>query len=173
MDMNFEVVNIVADFRLKSPLNLLQVARDRSISFEPKRSTFAKAALPGGGTALFHANGRVVISGVRSEEAVRASTEWIRTKLASLGIESQASPVRFLNYVAVAELNGPIELSQLARQYESVEYEPETFPAGIERLASGPVIMYYSTGKVVLTGIRRLADVGPTVAHAERVATAL
>ncbi|MBD3340395.1 MAG: TATA-box-binding protein [Candidatus Lokiarchaeota archaeon] len=52
-----------------------------------------------------------------------------------------------------------IDLNQIARKYADVEYNPERFPGLIMRIEKPrATILIFSTGKMVVTGMRKAAD---------------
>lgn len=65
------------------------------------------------------------------------------------------------NVVSTIELDidDPIDLNNLAREFVSAEYNPERFPGLILRLGKPrATLLIFSTGKVVCTGMRRAKD---------------
>jgi transcription initiation factor TFIID TATA-box-binding protein len=76
------------------------------------------------------------------------------------------------NVVATAQFekaNDRIDLNQIARRDAEVEYNPERFPGVIMR-ATKPRATYlvFSTGKMVITGLRDASEVEAAVKHAQK-----
>ncbi len=68
--------------------------------------------------------------------------------------------VTIQNIVASANLGGKIDLEEAARQLPKSMYEPEQFPGIIHRMADPKtVILLFSSGKLVCTGAKRVAEV--------------
>ena len=68
---------------------------------------------------------------------------------------------KIVNLVATVsvEITERIDLTQIARKYGGVEYNPERFPGLIMRIDKPrATILIFSTGKMVLTGIREVSD---------------
>ena len=70
------------------------------------------------------------------------------------------------NIVATAELDLTVSLEILAVHLgmESVEYEPEQFPALLFR-GSDHTILLFSSGKVVCTGLTEIPDISNAIAE--------
>ncbi len=59
----------------------------------------------------------------------------------------------------VVEITEKIDLHQIARKYPEVEYNPERFPGLVMRIEKPrATILIFSTGKMVLTGLRKAAQ---------------
>ncbi len=62
------------------------------------------------------------------------------------------------------EITEKIDLNQIARYYTDVEYNPERFPGLIMRIEKPrATILIFSTGKMVVTGLRKSADADKVV----------
>src|SRR5271157_6136569 len=72
------------------------------------------------------------------------------------------------NVVATVVLDIPekIDLHILARKFDDVEYNPERFPGLVMRVAEPKAtILVFSTGKMVVTGLRQASDADPVVSE--------
>ncbi|HMF31940.1 MAG TPA: hypothetical protein VKK79_11015, partial [Candidatus Lokiarchaeia archaeon] len=72
------------------------------------------------------------------------------------------------NVVATVVLEIPekIDLNILARKFDDVEYNPERFPGLVMRVAEPKAtILVFSTGKMVVTGLRQASDADPVVSE--------
>jgi transcription initiation factor TFIID TATA-box-binding protein len=59
----------------------------------------------------------------------------------------------------VVEITEKIDLNQIARKYPEVEYNPERFPGLVMRIEKPrATILIFSTGKMVVTGLRKAAE---------------
>ena len=62
------------------------------------------------------------------------------------------------------EITKKIDLTKIARKYEDVEYNPERFPGLIMRIKEPKAtFLIFSTGKMVITGLRRADEASPGV----------
>jgi transcription initiation factor TFIID TATA-box-binding protein len=62
------------------------------------------------------------------------------------------------------EITEKIDLKKISRKYEDVEYNPERFPGLIMRInESKATFLMFTTGKMVITGLRRADEASPGV----------
>jgi len=73
----------------------------------------------------------------------------------------ESSDYKIENVVAtvVVEITEKIDLNQIARKHADVEYNPERFPGLVMRiLKPKATILIFSTGKMVVTGMRKASE---------------
>jgi len=64
----------------------------------------------------------------------------------------------------VMEITEKIDLNKIARKFEDVEYNPERFPGLVMRITDPKAtFLIFSTGKMVITGLRRADEAAPGV----------
>ena len=64
----------------------------------------------------------------------------------------------------IMEITEKIDLTKIARKLPEVEYNPERFPGLIMRINEPKAtFLIFSTGKMVITGLRRADEAGPGV----------
>jgi len=64
----------------------------------------------------------------------------------------------------VMEITEKIDLTKIARKFEDAEYNPERFPGLVMRITDPKAtFLIFSTGKMVITGLRRADQAGPGV----------
>lgn len=64
----------------------------------------------------------------------------------------------------VVEITEKIDLNQIARRHADVEYNPERFPGLVMRIEKPrATILIFSTGKMVVTGMRKATEAGKVV----------
>jgi transcription initiation factor TFIID TATA-box-binding protein len=64
----------------------------------------------------------------------------------------------------VMEITEKIDLTKIARKFEDAEYNPERFPGLVMRIKDPKAtFLIFSTGKMVITGLRRADQAGPGV----------
>ena len=64
----------------------------------------------------------------------------------------------------VMEITEKIDLTKIARKFEDVEYNPERFPGLVMRITDPKAtFLIFSTGKMVITGLRRADEASPGV----------
>ena len=68
--------------------------------------------------------------------------------------------IKIVNMVASANFNVELDLFALAREVDTIEYEPEQFPGAILKLPKPRTsLLLFKNGKVICTGARSEADV--------------
>lgn len=168
---DYEIVNIIADFRLRSTVDLPALAMHSDVTYEPERSSSATIKLAKGGTGIIQKSGRVILTGLRNSGDVEAAQAQLLLLLGRWGLNPGTPVLRYLNHVVVCSAKSRVELRKLVMLDEGIEYEPETFPAAIQRFDSTrAVVMYYSTGKIVITGVKNEAGVAEMVEAALKLA---
>ena len=73
---------------------------------------------------------------------------------------------KIVNVVAtvIMEITEKIDLTKISRKCEDVEYNPERFPGLIMRINEPKAtFLIFTTGKMVITGLRRADDASPGV----------
>ncbi|MBA7709617.1 hypothetical protein ES703_118538 [subsurface metagenome] len=64
----------------------------------------------------------------------------------------------------VVEITEKVDLNQIARKLPDVEYNPERFPGLVMRIEKPrATILIFSTGKMVITGLRKASESGKVV----------
>jgi transcription initiation factor TFIID TATA-box-binding protein len=64
----------------------------------------------------------------------------------------------------VMEITEKIDLNKIARKFEDTEYNPERFPGLVMRINDPKAtFLIFSTGKMVITGLRRADEASPGV----------
>jgi len=80
------------------------------------------------------------------------------------GIMMVAFSIRIENIVASTSLNVKIPLEKIVEHLEGTEYEPEQFPGLVYRMKDPKAAaLIFSSGKIVCTGARSIADVKKVV----------
>jgi len=82
--------------------------------------------------------------------------------------------IKIENIVASASLDVRIPLEKMVEHLEGSEYEPEQFPGLVYRVKNPKAaILIFSSGKIVCTGARSIADVRKAVEKVARVIRSL
>lgn len=113
-------------------------------------------------TALIFKNGKMVITGAKSElDSEQAAKAYTRA------IKNVGNPVKFTdfkiqNMVASCSVNFKIKLEQLYQSdhQKFCDFNPETFPGLIYHLQKPKVcLLIFASGKIVLTGAKTREDI--------------
>jgi len=82
--------------------------------------------------------------------------------------------IKIENIVASASLGIRISLEEVAKHLEGTEYEPSQFPGLVYRIKNPKAaILIFSSGKIICTGARSIADVRKAVEKVARVLRSL
>ncbi len=112
----------------------------------------------------FYRSGRCSIAGCESTGHFYAIAEQVNDVMRDL-LEYEYKPeIEISNIVATADLSEsiPLEVLAIGLGMENTEYEPEQFPALMYR-GSEYVILIFSSGKLLCTGLNDLKVVSETV----------
>ncbi len=121
---------------------------------------------PKAATLLF-SSGKVVCTGAKSREQVKAAISKVIKQIEKAGIHIDGDPkIEVQNIVATFDLGQQVNLNAVAISLglEKVEYEPEQFPGLVFRMDTPKVVLLlFGSGKVVCTGARKPQDVEEAV----------
>ena len=98
--------------------------------------------------------------------AKKEKEEDLKEDLNEEDINAKYDPETDLDYkienvvaTVVVEITEKIDLKQIARKHAEVEYNPERFPGLVMRIEKPrATILIFSTGKMVVTGLRKAAE---------------
>lgn len=168
----FEVANVVGMITYQQELELSALAdtfKDHkeisSVTYEPAENHWLQTRFALDDTYVaFYRSGRCSIAGCESAEHFETVVEQVNSVMRDL-LEFEYEPeVEVSNIVATADLGSGVHLEALALELgmEQTEYEPEQFPALIYR-NSDSVILVFSSGKILCTGLTDLQAVSEAV----------
>lgn len=120
-------------------------------------------------TALIFGSGKVVLTGLRTPDAIAPAHAAVVRALIDAGarLHEPVPAPRLVNLVASGDLGGRVALHRLAvsRDFERVEFDPEQFPGLVYRAEGGGVALVFGSGSIVVTGAR--TDEGAQAVGAE------
>jgi len=107
----------------------------------------------------FYKTGKILITGIKSLEEINCTAQKILKILAKAGIVIQIVKIEIVNIVCLGaiHLNKTLECVVGILDSSDVSYEPEQFP-GLIYKNWGATFLLFSSGKVVLTGIKDLEN---------------
>jgi transcription initiation factor TFIID TATA-box-binding protein len=121
---------------------------------------------------LIFSSGKVVLTGVRSNEALEQGLKHLITKLREAGVTCYDEPrVKVTNMVCSYDMGNKINLNKVVMtlSLENIEYEPEQFPGLVYRIPDPKVVaLLFSSGKIILTGGKNMDDVERGLAFLEQ-----
>jgi transcription initiation factor TFIID TATA-box-binding protein len=104
--------------------------------------------------ATLFPTGNVVVTGPRNMNDVSDIMKMVLDRLSVTGVQSEGTPKLIIqNVTASTEMNRSLELRQLVKLLQHVEYDPAIFP-GVVYKADDPntVILLFDSGKIVCNG---------------------
>ena len=148
--------NIVATCNLAVALDLKKIAMSaRNAEYNPKRfSAVIMRIRDPKTTALIFKSGKVVVTGAKSEDAMRVAARKFARIIQKLDYPARFTDFKIQNMVGSCDVKFPIRLEGLAYKHSHYSsYEPELFPGLIYRMVQPKIVLLiFVSGKVVLTG---------------------
>ena len=172
--MAYEIVNLVCTADIATNINLHEAKEALSmigeVKYDPTRFPGLILKLNGVSVLVFR-TGRLVIAGARSIDKVKDIVKRVVSALRDYLPEYPSTvKVRIQNMVAKMDLGVRVDLEEIARSTPNVFYEPEQFPGLIYRPPIGkPVLLVFSTGRVVIVGARSVEDIDRAYHEAKKL----
>ena len=164
----FKIQNVVVSGKLHRDIPLKQVT-DAYKDAEENLNRFPGICLrfkkPKCAILLF-GNGKLVLTGLKFSKDAPIVVERLIHRLNAIGIEIVEKPhLKIVNVVVSLVLsNTTIDLDKASLLLDSSIYEPEVFPGLIYRIAEPKaVFLIFSSGKVVLTGLKAESQIVPAI----------
>lgn len=151
------IKNIVAKLDLAEEFDLSYLSsKIPNSSYEPEQYPSLVFRPSGLSTVLVTRTGKLLFTGGDSLENLRDTYQRISNELENIGVDDvgRVEEIEIVNIVSTFELDSTVDLNYLAITLglENTEYEPEQFPGLVYRIENGPVVLIFSSGKIVVTG---------------------
>jgi transcription initiation factor TFIID TATA-box-binding protein len=157
------IVNVVASATLNQRIDLNSIVRIfPGVEYRPEQFPGLVYRLKKPKTAtLIFSSGKMVCTGAKSERLARKAIMKVVDELKRNGIVILGKPeIQIQNIVSSAGLGGKIDLEKVTYSLKRTMYEPEQFPGLIYRMDDPKVvILIFATGKLVITGAKKEAEV--------------
>ena len=161
--------------------SILKIEKDLDLIFLSKKlkdSKYDKDRFPGlfikfsrpKSSIIIFRNGKLIITGVKAFSDINLIIERLILRLNDIlpiDIKYDLVETQVVNIVVTADFAKPINIDAASIKLENSIYEPEVFP-GLTYNSFTPVksvFLIFSTGKVVLTGIRDKEVIEPVLAY--------
>ena len=160
--MEIKVENIVASASTGIPFDLEMISGSiEEAEYNPNRFPGLIYKLKKPKTALLQfTSGKLVCTGAKNAEMVHEAVNTVLDRISELGVDIPKRPeIHIQNIVATTDLHKKLNINTVALSLglEKVEYEPEQFPGMVYRVDDPKVVaLLFSSGKVVLTGAKRI-----------------
>ena len=171
-------VNIVYTVDVHAPLHLDTIFRHTK-NCEYNQSRFAALkhrfrANHDAPTFLVFPTGKIVCVGCKTREGARSASSFFLHHLsATCGCFLEEATHAVRNIVSATEIGHSVHLEDFARQFpQHCSYEPEVFPGLTYLYKHGRdtyTFLLFSTGKVVITGVKEESQVSTCVAHLQHI----
>ena len=158
------VTNVVCVTQLRCDVDLQRLAtRSRDVEYNPrKHNCLIWKHKKIGGCCMVSRHGKLMCNGKATSiiEARRRVRQYARL-IQKAGYPIQLSRIRVITLSAIHTLSRPCNLRQLAKDLNAF-YEPELFPALMFK-REGVHFTCFSTGKVIVTGIKKITQLNDVV----------
>jgi transcription initiation factor TFIID TATA-box-binding protein len=162
MNSVIKLISMVTICTLDHPLDLLYLSDKIEGAILPKKKgIWVKYRIkPENYYVAFYKSGKILISGVKSLEKVDNTAERVLKILENAGVQRNITKIEIVNIVClgILQLNNTLEKIVLHLDSSDASYEPEQFP-GLIYKKWGATFLIFSTGKVIITGVRDFAEV--------------
>ncbi|MHA1674010.1 MAG: TATA-box-binding protein [Promethearchaeota archaeon] len=167
----YSVENVVVSVKLHQELPLSDIAeayKDAEFNTNkfPGLCVHLTAPTPKS-TVLIFGNGKCVITGLKFSKDAPKVIDKIVERFEAIGIEITQKPdYEVVNVVTSINLKQRINLDKASLLLNQSIYEPEVFPGLIFRVDEPKsVFLIFSSGKVVLTGIKSEEQIVPCIKY--------
>lgn len=152
-----KIVSMVTICILDQPLDLLSLSKNIEGAILPKKlgSLVKYRIKPENYYIAFYKSGKILITGVKSLERINNTAKRVLKILENAGVHSSITKIEIVNIVCLGTLQLNTTLEKIVFQLDSSDasYEPEQFP-GLIYKKWGATFLIFSTGKVIITGVR-------------------
>lgn len=175
-ELTYVIQNIVVKSSLKREIDLDHISkklRNAKYNAGTFPGLFIRYNNPKGVIILFK-SGKIVITGLLKFIHIPAIVERLILSLSKhtkYEIKENAIATEIVNIVVTANYHKRIDLNLAIIRLRNALYEPEVFPGIVYRRVSPykQVFLIFSTGKVVLTGIRKKEIIEPALVFLGRL----
>jgi transcription initiation factor TFIID TATA-box-binding protein len=110
---------------------------------------------------LIFSSGKMNCVGAKSMKDAKLAIKNLTKKLRRSGVKIKSEPqIKIQNIVASLDFGRGFDLEEIARNFETTEYEPEVFPGLVFRLDDPKVVLLlFVSGKGVCAGAKSKKDV--------------
>ncbi len=106
-------------------------------------------------TSLIFSTGKMVITGMKSPTEAPDVVKQIIARVKKCKISMKNPIITIQNFVVSGDIKCGIDLNKATIVMDNVMYEPEVFPGLIFRMKNPKsVLLLFSTGKIVCTGVK-------------------
>jgi len=157
-----KIVNIVATVKFSTSINLEDIKNSiNNTEFPFTGQRWLKMRLaPEGYYIAFYKSGKFLITGVKSANEIEEIADRVISILNNSNIITPLKQIKIHNFVITdsIEMNNSLEKLLYALDNSKTSYEPEQFP-GLIYKNWGASFLLFSSGKIVMTGVKHESDI--------------
>ncbi|MEM2109044.1 MAG: TATA-box-binding protein [Candidatus Odinarchaeota archaeon] len=176
-EITYKVENVVASVSLDDRIDLNKLSNNISeAEYDPSQFPGLVLRLKDPKAAILVFNtGRMVVTGLRSEEDAPKVVARVIEKIKTAGIDIRSEPkIQIQNIVASGNLGARLDLEVASLTLEDALYEPEQFPGLIYRAKDPKVVfLLFCSGRIVCTGAKKETNVQEAVNKLDKMLTEL
>ena len=155
----YEIQNVVATVitEIKEKIDLKIIARAYpDIEYNPERFPgLVMRVIKPKATGLIFSTGKMVITGMKRHTEAPSVVNQIIARVTKCKIAMKDPIITIQNFVVSGDIKCGIDLNKATVVMDNVMYEPEVFPGLIYRMKEPKsVLLLFSTGKIVCTGVK-------------------
>ena len=155
----YEIQNVVATVitEIKEKIDLKIIARAYpDIEYNPERFPgLVMRVIKPKATGLIFSTGKMVITGMKRHTEAPSVVNQIIARVTKCKIGMKDPVITIQNFVVSGDIKCGIDLNKATVVMDNVMYEPEVFPGLIYRMKDPKsVLLLFSTGKIVCTGVK-------------------
>ncbi len=165
-DINIQNIVVSCDLFAEN-LSIDKIVKEiKDVQYDPSRFPGACVRLKEPKVSiLVFSSGRVVISGIKSEDMIMKSINVFKNMLKGLGVTFSKKPSwKIQNMVASGNVGFPLDLNKIIYRMENTEYNPEQFP-GLVYKPTGTRLSFllFNSGRIVCTGGKSREEISSAV----------
>ncbi len=155
----YKIQNVVAtvntDIEKKIDLTIIASAYP-DVEYNPDRFPgLVMRVLKPKATSLIFSTGKMVITGMKSPTEAPSVVSQLLARVKKCKIIMKNPVITIQNFVVSGDIKCGIDLNKATIVMDNVMYEPEVFPGLIFRMKEPKsVLLLFSTGKIVCTGVK-------------------
>jgi transcription initiation factor TFIID TATA-box-binding protein len=158
-----KVQNIVAFTTLGKPISLEKLLKNvENTEWQPEQfpGLVYKITNPRA-SALIFSQGKIVCTGTKSDEDLKAAMRKIVNRIRQAGIPMPKKyTTKVENIVASTKIKADINLDEIASMLENSEYEPEQFPGLVYRIKEPRVaFLLFTSGRIICAGAQDVESI--------------
>jgi len=112
-------------------------------------------------------NGKVICTGAKKIQDIDYSIKYVVNKIKNIGVKiNSLVEIEIQNIVASYNFEKQLNLDSISKalMLENISFEPKEFPGLIYKMDDiGAVLLIFSSGKIVCTGVKNLEDTSKAI----------